>query len=61
MTYAELLAELLALTPEQLKQDVTVYLSDLDETYPAIFALNTDEDMGAALDTLDIGHPIISA
>jgi hypothetical protein len=61
MTYAELLTELSTLSPEQLKQDVTVYLSDIDETYPASFIFNTDEDMGEALDTVDIGHPLISA
>ena len=31
MTYRELLEELKQLTPTQLGQDVTVYLSDLDE------------------------------
>ena len=61
MTYGELLAQLYNLSPEQLKQDVTVYLSDIDETYPASFIFNTDEDMGEALDTVDIGHPLISA
>ena len=61
MTYGELLAQLYDLSPEQLKQDVTVYLSDIDETYPAHLVFNTDEDMGTALDTVDIGHPLLSA
>ncbi len=61
MTYGELLAQLYDLSPEQLKQDVTVYLSDVDDIYPASFIFNTDEDMGEALDSVDIGHPLISA
>ena len=61
MTYGELLALLKKLSPEQLKQDVTVYLSDVDDIYPASFIFNTDEDMGEALDSVDIGHPLISA
>jgi hypothetical protein len=61
MTYGELLAQLYELSPEQLKQDVTVYLSDVDDIYPASFIFNTDEDMGEALDSVDIGHPLISA
>ena len=35
MTYRELLEKLKQLTPDQLEQDVTVYLSDLDEYHPA--------------------------
>jgi hypothetical protein len=34
MTYAELLQELQKLTPEQLNQDVTVFISEQDEYYP---------------------------
>lgn len=61
MTYGELLAQLYELSPEQLKQDVTVYLSDIDETYPGELRFNTEEDMGETLDTLDEGHPVITA
>ena len=61
MTYGELLAQLYELSPEQLKQDVTVYLSDIDEAIPGDLRFNTEEDMGEVLDTLDEGHPIITA
>ena len=61
MTYGELLAWLYELSPEQLKQDVTVYMSDIDETIPLIGAkFNTEEDMGEELDTLDPGHPLFT-
>ena len=61
MTYGELLAQLYELSPEQLKQDVTVYLSDIDEAIPGDLRFNTEEDMGEILDTLDEGHPVITA
>lgn len=61
MTYGELLAQLYELSPEQLKQDVTVYLSDIDEAIPGELRFNTEEDMGEVLDTLDEGHPVITA
>lgn len=61
MTYGELLAQLQEMNPEQLKQDVTVYLSDIDETIPGSLRFNTEEDMGEILDTLDEGHAVITA
>ena len=61
MTYGELLAKLYELSPEQLNMDVTVYLSDIDEAFPGGLRFNTDEDMGEALETLDVGQPVITA
>lgn len=61
MTYGELLAQLYELSPEQLNMKVTVYLSDIDDAIPAVLTFNTDEHMGKALDTVDEGHPLISA
>lgn len=56
MTYAELLALLNTLSPEQLNQSVTVYDSGTDEYTGAIKAFITDEDV----DVVDEGHLVIS-
>lgn len=60
ITYQELKEFLESLTPEQLAMNVSVYSGDIDEAMP-VFAtgFNTDEEMGEALDTLDLGHPIL--
>lgn len=56
MTYADLLEQLNLLTPEQLKMDVTVLVSEMDEfyglyeDYPWVFSTEND-------DRLDSKHP----
>ena len=56
MTYEELREHLNALNPEQLAQDVTVYVSGVDEYYP----LQPNDPVGEATfahcDQLDSGH-----
>jgi predicted HAD superfamily phosphohydrolase YqeG len=49
MTYRELLEELKQLTPTQLEQDVTVYLSDLDE-YIAAWEVGVADEEQSVLD-----------
>ena len=54
MTYAELIQRLQQATPEQLQQDVTVYVASIDEFYP-VFAssvMEADDDT----QVLDPGH-----
>lgn len=55
MTYSELLQELNKLTPEQLAQDVTVYLSETDEFFAVVpdFPWCESDD---SCDVLDAGH-----
>lgn len=55
MTYAELLNELEKLTPEQLHQTVTVYVSGVDEFYPVVgdYPFPESDD---TCDVLDPGH-----
>lgn len=56
MTYAELIEQLKLLTPDQLKMDVTVLVSETDELYglredyPWVFSTEND-------DRLDAKHP----
>ena len=42
MTYADLLEMLRAATPEQLSQDVTVYVQEDDKFYPVEDAITND-------------------
>jgi len=60
ITYLQLREWLNTLSPEQLACNVSVYAGDIDEVIP-VFAtgVNTDEEMGEALDTLDPNHPIL--
>jgi hypothetical protein len=53
LTYDELLAKLLTLSPEQLKQTVTVYGEENDEYYPTIDTATANSEMN---DILDNGH-----
>ena len=54
MTYAELLQRLQHATPEQLQQDVTVYVKQLDEFY-AVFNSNVTESDDTT-QVIDPGH-----
>ena len=54
MTYAELLQRLQHATPEQLQQDVTVYVKQLDEFYPVFNSNVTESDNDTQV--LDPGH-----
>ena len=51
MTYRELLSRLNKATPEQLSNDVSVYLRATDEFYPVAKIIENQES-----DILDIGH-----
>jgi hypothetical protein len=51
MTYRELLSRLNKATPEQLNNDVSVYLRPVDEFYPVAKLIENQE-----YDILDIGH-----
>lgn len=54
MTYAELLLKLTELTPEQLRQDVTIFDPSNDEFYGNVeLSINEYEDI------LDVGHPFL--
>jgi hypothetical protein len=60
ITYAGLRAWIDTLTPEQLACNVSVYSGDVDEAFPVFgTTVNTDEEMGEELDTLDSNHPLI--
>lgn len=55
MTWQDLLNEMKHFSPEQLKQDVTVYVEDVDEFYPLVKfepLRETDE----SCDVLDPNH-----
>lgn len=52
-TYAELLEKLKCLTPEQLKQNVTVYCAEQDEYFPVTATATAAEETN---DVLDDGH-----
>lgn len=56
MTYQDLLNELKALEPEQLRQDVAVHLTEVDEYIPARAV-----SIVSACDVLDLGHIILTA
>ena len=53
MTYRELIQELLALKPDQLDDDATVYI--VDEFYAVKRVFVTEED-----DVLHAGHPFLA-
>lgn len=55
VTYAELLALLKTMTPDQLAEPVTVRDNQVDELYPVhqLFQTNAHEDR------LDIGHTVL--
>jgi hypothetical protein len=54
MTYAELIQRLQQATPEQLQQDVTVYVASVDEFY-AVFTSSVVE-ADDSIQVLDPGH-----
>ena len=54
MTYADLLQRLQCATPEQLQQDVTVYVAQLDE-FVQVFSSNIVESDNSTTE-LDFGH-----
>ena len=56
MTYLELLNEIQELTPEQLTQDVTVYVSGVGEFYPLVGDYPTQISDSETNDQLDPGH-----
>lgn len=56
MTYAELLERLQNATPEQLQQDVTVYVSGVDEFYALVHDHPVCETVEDKHDQLDPGH-----
>ena len=60
MTYADLLATLQTLTPEQLAQDVTVFDMDNEETYALndsdITGQEDEQTIRPESDVLDPGH-----
>lgn len=53
LTYQELFDRLIMLSPEQLKQTVTVYGEENDEYYPTIDTATANSEMN---DILDNGH-----
>ena len=50
MTYAELRKYISLFTPEQLKQDVTIYVNDMDEFYP-VEAIQVSDETNDVLDS----------
>ena len=52
MTYAQLKKYISFFTPEQLNQDVTIYVNDMDEFYPVESIQVSDE----TIDVLDSDH-----
>ncbi len=63
MTYRELFHELAKLTPEQFKQDVTIYDRSVDEWYPLYSQEleNTSHPRGfLKSDVLDEGHVFLT-
>lgn len=54
MTYAQLLARLQKLNPEQLDQDVTIYLPDEEFLHVDDFHIAVEDDI------LDQGHPYLA-
>jgi len=55
MTYRELAERILQMwTIEQMNKDVTIYVPEFDEYYPATITFTDD-----SCDVLDEGHPVI--
>ncbi len=58
MTYQDLLNDLKTLNPEQLSQDVTVHLTEVDEFIPVYAVCVAVEDDN---DVLDPGHVVLGS
>jgi hypothetical protein len=55
MTYQQLMNVIFNMTPEQRKQDVTIYIRSNDEYFPMLGDVVITEET----DTLDKGHPYL--